>query len=377
MDDLLDDLTRAARRCERAASTFNEGRFAEHKERLLAEVKAVHRAWSGSWLGYHARIYIRGLAPAQPGEHFDSEWGAEGGFGSATRGRWGLVDPESVKADIFKRAGVSAEDLQFMLDTAERGGATFDEVQNELLPTLDAVLSGKQDATLQRVRDEIQSLASAISEREVIHAGMPNQIMSRDSTAMAEGMKAPPHLEVQARVLSQASRGVRLNDLAKHTRYLITYLEKGMKMKGKSVARTEGKIFIGHGRAHTWRDLKDFLQDRLKLTPDEFNREPTAGLSTKERLEAMLEDAAFAFLVMTAEDELADGKVAARSNVIHEAGLFQGRLGFERAIILLEEGCEEFSNIVGLTQIRFPKGNIKAQFEEVRRVLERERILRT
>jgi hypothetical protein len=63
-----------------------------------------------------------------------------------------------------------------------------------------------------------------------------------------------------------------------------------------------------------------------------------------------------------------------RANVIHEAGLFQGRLGFEKAIILLEYGCAEFSNIHGLTQIRFPKDNISACFE-VRRVLERERIL--
>jgi len=31
--------------------------------------------------------------------------------------------------------------------------------------------------------------------------------------------------------------------------------------------------------------------------------------------------------------------------------LFQGRLEFHRAIILLEEGCSEFSNIVGLNQI--------------------------
>ena len=45
-------------------------------------------------------------------------------------------------------------------------------------------------------------------------------------------------------------------------------------------------------------------------------------------------------------------------------------------IILLEEGCSEFSNIVGLTQIRFPKGNIMAESEEVRRVLEREGILK-
>jgi hypothetical protein len=49
-----------------------------------------------------------------------------------------------------------------------------------------------------------------------------------------------------------------------------------------------------------------------------------------------------------------------------------GRLGFTKAIILLEDGCEEFSNIEGLGQIRFPMGNISASFEGVRRVLERE-----
>ncbi len=88
----------------------------------------------------------------------------------------------------------------------------------------------------------------------------------------------------------------------------------------------------------------------------------------------MLDDASFAFLVMTGEDSATDGKLLARQNVFHELGLFQGRHGFGRAIVLLEEGCEEFSNIVGLTQIRFPKGNIMAKTEEIRRVLEREGI---
>ena len=62
-------------------------------------------------------------------------------------------------------------------------------------------------------------------------------------------------------------------------------------------------------------------------------------------------------------------------NVVHEAGLFQGRLGFTKAIILLEDGCEGFSNIEGLGQIRFPKGNIQSAFEEIRRVLEREGLI--
>jgi len=82
-----------------------------------------------------------------------------------------------------------------------------------------------------------------------------------------------------------------------------------------------------------------------------------------------------AFLVMTGEDETPNGILRARQNVIHEIGLFQGRCGWNRAIVLLEDECEEFSNIEGVTQIRFPKGRIDAKAEEIRRVLERERML--
>ena len=142
---------------------------------------------------------------------------------------------------------------------------------------------------------------------------------------------------------------------------------------GKAVANSQGKkIFIGHGRSYVWREFKDFIEDRLRLSYEEFNRESAAGLTVIERLSAMFNDAGFAFLIMTAEDEHADTTLHARENVIHEVGLFQGHLGTRKAIILLEEDCNEFSNIHGLVQIQFPKGNIAAVFEDVRRVLERE-----
>lgn len=142
-------------------------------------------------------------------------------------------------------------------------------------------------------------------------------------------------------------------------------------------AKPTNAVFIGHGRSLLWRELKDFLEDRLHLVVDEFNREPVAGRSTIARLDEMLSNVSFAFIVMTAEDEDKSGELHPRANVIHEAGLFQGRLGFERAIILLEEGCAEFSNIHGLNQIRFHRGKISASFEDIRRVLEREGILGT
>ena len=126
------------------------------------------------------------------------------------------------------------------------------------------------------------------------------------------------------------------------------------------------------GRSPAWRELKDFVSDRLGFSWSEFNSVAVTGLPTFERLSNMLDEASFAFLVMTGEDLTADNTLQARQNVVHEAGLFQGRLGPRRAIILLEEGCEEFSNIIGLSQIRFPRDRISAAFEEVRQVLERE-----
>ena len=136
-------------------------------------------------------------------------------------------------------------------------------------------------------------------------------------------------------------------------------------------------VFVGHGRSALWRELKDFVEDRLHLPVDEFNSVPVAGIATSAQLAELLNSSAFAFLIMTSEDEQLDGKIRARENVVHEVGLFQGRLGFPRAIVLLEEGCEEFSNINGLGQIRFPRGNIRAKFEDIRAVLQREKLVDT
>jgi hypothetical protein len=143
------------------------------------------------------------------------------------------------------------------------------------------------------------------------------------------------------------------------------------------VQRPAGRtVFIGHGgHSSEWLKLEKFLSHRLHLSPVEFNSTSVAGVATTERLMEMLGRADFAFLILTGEDEQGTGEFHPRLNVVHEAGLFQGKLGFKKAIILLEAGCEKFSNVHGLTDIRFPKGKIDAAFEEVRGVLEREGLI--
>lgn len=131
-------------------------------------------------------------------------------------------------------------------------------------------------------------------------------------------------------------------------------------------------IFIGHGRSDQWRELKDHLHDKHGFTIESYETGARAGHSIRDILEEMVEASSFAVLVLTGEDEQADGGLRARQNVIHEAGLFQGKLGFPRAIMVLEDGVEPFSNVQGVQYIRFSKKNIKETFGEVLATLRRE-----
>lgn len=139
-------------------------------------------------------------------------------------------------------------------------------------------------------------------------------------------------------------------------------------------ARWESRVtvFIGHGRDPAWRELSDCLEKQHSIRTEAFEFAANAGHATRSILERHMGSASFAALVMTAEDEHADGTAHARENVIHESGLFQGRLGFDRAIVLLEDGCAEFSNIHGIQQIRFPRGRIKGTIGELLATLRRE-----
>lgn len=134
-------------------------------------------------------------------------------------------------------------------------------------------------------------------------------------------------------------------------------------------------VFIGHGRNQLWARVQIFLENNLKLKTVSYESEARAGESIVPILESMLSQATFAVLVLTAEDETAEGRKRARQNVIHEAGLFQGVLGFKRAIVLKQDGLEDFSNIAGLQYISFSGDNIVQAFYELQETLKREKLI--
>ncbi|BDZ60591.1 hypothetical protein Lsed01_02282 [Demequina sediminis] len=132
------------------------------------------------------------------------------------------------------------------------------------------------------------------------------------------------------------------------------------------------RVFIGHGRSGAWNELKQHLIDIHHIEVEAYEVAARGGYTIREVLDSMLRSSTLAFLVMTAEDAQADDTMRARQNVVHEVGLFQGRLGFSRAVILKEAGVELFSNVDGVQYIEFSAGNIRECFGDVLGVINRE-----
>jgi hypothetical protein len=341
--------------------------------RLGEAATAIGRAWSGSNLGYHALVYYDGLRPPPPGAHFSLEWGLRDDiFSGGTHGDWREYQREDVAAAINLAGG--NQDLTAARAASLALAKLAEDARATLVSALTVALTDREDVYLRTLLNKAEK-AMLPSDHDLQSALLPQgKLFTRDIIALGQGLRLAPHQITMADTTAINGPSACAAELSGIARQAGSHVVRRSRLSRKDNF-VRKNVFIGHGRSPAWRELKDFVKDRLRLPYDEFNRVPAAGITNIARLSEMLDNAAVALLVLTAEDERADGGLQARMNVIHEVGLFQGRLGFSKAIVLLEEDCAEFANIQGLGQIRFPAGNISAVFEDVRHVLERERLI--
>ena len=148
------------------------------------------------------------------------------------------------------------------------------------------------------------------------------------------------------------------------------------RIRGHTAESFLGPIFLGHGHSAIWRHVESFLKNDLKLPVEAWESVPRTGHHNVEVLEGLLNTCGFAVIVAAGEDETANGQVRIRQNVVHEVGLFQGKLGFKKVALLLQAGIEDLSNLDGLQAIQFSGDNVQQTFHDLQRTLKREGYLK-
>jgi sugar/nucleoside kinase (ribokinase family) len=131
-------------------------------------------------------------------------------------------------------------------------------------------------------------------------------------------------------------------------------------------------VFLSHGLDPQWRRLRRFLEDECRVPVYTLETAPEDPVAAMRRMLALC---SFAICLLTAEDVMQAGGAQADQNVVHQAGLFQGRYGFSRVLLLVEAGVEPVSNVSGLVALSFRRGLVDSTFWQITRLLRREGLM--
>lgn len=151
-----------------------------------------------------------------------------------------------------------------------------------------------------------------------------------------------------------------------------TEVDNRYSIQGRYDRNTRPAIVIGHGSSPAWRDVKDYLHDQCGFDVEAFETDERASQTIPAVISSLGDKSNMAIIVLTGEDKMADDRIRARQNVIHELGKFQERFGNNKTIVLVEKGVELPSNISGIIYVGFEPGQIKSALGDIMVTINRE-----
>ncbi len=88
MSEISEELLRIAEQLDSMRAEFDSAEVKKPLQELEEAASKIGKAWSGSWLGYHSRVYYRDFQSPPPGARFSQEWGFMPEAFGDTRGDW-------------------------------------------------------------------------------------------------------------------------------------------------------------------------------------------------------------------------------------------------------------------------------------------------
>lgn len=156
-------------------------------EALIQACNKIEKSWSGSFAGWHGRMYFKNFEKPQLQERFSGEWGGIHGIPDV----WQEKDSEEVKSVLEKMV---SED--FSIDVLEKEAKALqqnaEQIKNELVITLSAInLSSFPDE--QTLKTEVENIKFGKGKNHFINKYIPKSLMTRDQGALMEGICIPSH----------------------------------------------------------------------------------------------------------------------------------------------------------------------------------------
>jgi hypothetical protein len=256
MSQASDELIEIGEQLDSIRAKFDSTEVTVSLQRLEDAAGKVGKSWSGSWLGYHSRIYYRNFQSPRPGAHFSQEWGPMHYFTDGTSGDWEGYDYDSVRNIVHEIAG--NPDLAAVRKLDESARSSIENKRLEILSSISTALTQRDDPFLSKLKEDLNATAIPTAS-DFVKPRMPTgQFISRDTVAIGQGFQSPPHLDVWGEVMAFRVPIRVCEFLSKTARQAGAHLAR-LERYSRGKANIGGKIFIGHGRSLIWKDLKEFF----------------------------------------------------------------------------------------------------------------------
>ena len=231
------------------ASRIDE--YSEVIEAIEDAVSEARKAHSGSWLGYHSRVYYNGLQPPPPGAVFDPASGLRERFCNDTRGDWAEFSYDKIYDGL--KSVVDESSFDGMAEVAGAARPTVVEIREKLISLLTAIKERAENQYIEKLLKDAQN-AKIFSTKDFVDYYRPSgQFMSRDTAAIHNGLQTPPHIALYSVVQALQSPFNVANQLSKIAARAKEHI---LHRKSSTAHATSGggHVFIGHGRSSAWRE---------------------------------------------------------------------------------------------------------------------------
>jgi predicted nucleotide-binding protein len=246
-------------------------------------------------------------------------------------------------------------------------GALLDEAQSLSSHYRDSIFKENLQQWTKRAEATLRAWGLSDEARRLANAQARRSVGIDEATYLYEIMQA------RQNVLTAVRR-----DIVAHPDFYIEQRKpirvEPTALPARSSAKSN-KVFLGHGRNLLWTKVERWLEKDKNILVEAWESTSHSGEHVVQVLETLLNSCTFAVLVVTGEDATPTGGLRACQSVVHEVGLFQGKLGFKKVALLKQEGTDGFSNIDGLQNIPFPADRIEAAFPELERAMKREGLI--
>lgn len=180
----------------------------------------LDESWSQSWIGFHSNLYFSGFQkPPSIKYRFDSEWGSINGIPEY----WEERSYEDVVLYVEDNSGrLSLVKIQEEITPIV---AEIKKIQTKILTDLPVFLDDDKFTNEMDLLEKIKEHRWGTTVQDLIKVRMPKNFVTRDSFAMQQGIRTPPHIMYQNEVFVELSKVQSIDEFLEITEILFRRVE--------------------------------------------------------------------------------------------------------------------------------------------------------